>query len=245
MPARLSFPARRLLLAAAIGAALPLAACGGGQPADPLAGAAQDPAIGNALAGPLMVDPQLAGEQGAALSANSGAIDIPLDLRTPEAIAAAREDAARLAGGAVIALPPPPAGASGTGSPIALTAAQVALQSGAANGPCAARLGYSAIWAARLPADMPVYPRGAVQEAAGADGPGCTLRVVHFLTPVATGDVMAFYKLMAQRAGLGVDYRGEGADAVMGGRKPGRTWLVRAHARDDGMTEVDLVAGGA
>lgn len=235
-------PVSRPVLIALIAASLPLAACDGAR--QPEAGdTGEDPAIAAALADPIMVDPQMAGDQGAALSANSGAINIPPDLKTPEAVAAALEDAARIAGGALATAPPPAKGPAA--GPAALTAAQVASRSGIVAENCAAGIRYSNVWAAKMPAELPVFPRGAVQEAAGSDAGGCALRVVHFLTPVATGDVMNFYYTMARRAGFTIEYRLDGTDYVMAGRKAGRAWTAFARARDDGLTEVDLVTSGA
>ncbi|WP_229814212.1 hypothetical protein [Novosphingobium colocasiae] len=243
MSAPVHSPILRALLIALVGAAtLPLAACDGARDPEP-GDADKDPAITGALADPIMVDPQMAGDEGAALSANSGAINIPPDLKTPEAVAAALQDAARIAGGPLAKAPPPTKGEAA--GEAAITAARVAGRSGMVAANCAAGISYSNVWAAKLPADLPVFPRGAVQEAAGSDAKGCALRVVHFVTPVTTGDVMNFYYTMARRAGFTIEYRQDGADYVMAGRKAGRAWKAFARARDDGLSEVDLVTSGA
>ncbi len=56
------------------------------------------------------------------------------------------------------------------------------------------------MWANRLPAAFPVYPRGAVQEAAGTDDDACALRVVNFQTGVSLDDVIDFYFSSARKA---------------------------------------------
>ena len=66
--------------------------------------------------------------------------------------------------------------------------------------PCAGMVEYTAAWAAKLPDAFPVYPRGAVQEAAGTDAGGCALRVVNFQTPVPVSEVMDFYFTRAAAA---------------------------------------------
>ena len=103
---------------------------------------------------------------------------------------------------------------------------------------------YSATWAAKLPKDLPVYPRSAVQEAAGTDADGCNLRVVNFVSPVSPKDVIDFYYTKATNAGYGAEYRMDGTDNVLGGRKGGQSYLLYARKLDNGLTEVDLIASG-
>ncbi|MFD2135337.1 hypothetical protein ACFSLT_09085 [Novosphingobium resinovorum] len=103
---------------------------------------------------------------------------------------------------------------------------------------------YSNTWAAKLPAELPVYPRAAVQEAAGIDGQGCALRVVNFATPVSVSDVVSFYYTKALGAGYGAEYKIDGGDSVLGGSKGGKAYVVYARKLDSGLTEVDLVASG-
>lgn len=222
-------------------AAVLLAACGSGkQPDDPLA--ERDPAVTAALADPLMADPDLTSQNrgNAALTGGGPAAgEIPPPKRGDAEIAAAQSAALALAGGRLTAAP----------QPIAREKLSPAVAAGTAEGlvrslpwakSCAGKLSYTAGWAAKLPAALPVYPRGHVQEAAGSDDAGCTLRVVHFQTPVPPGDVLDFYYTMARKAGLAVQSGEAGPDRVLTGSKGAARFalFVRQSA---GMTEADLV----
>lgn len=225
-----------------IAGTLLLAGCNSGKK-QPTAGET-DPALSGALGDQLMVDPEMSGEQGAAVAPNGGQITIPPQDRTPEAIAAAKKQAAQLVGGM---LKPAPAAAQGGANALAqsaATAAQVAAGSNAASADCSAKVQYSNTWAAKLPAEMPVYPRGAVQEAAGIDSQACALRVVNFATPVSVDDVISFYYTRAAAAGYGAEHKLDGSDHVLGGRKGGKAYVVYARKLASGLTEVDMVTSG-
>src|SRR5690606_23337049 len=137
-----------------------------------------------ALAGQIMVDPDLVGLNRANAVAAMPPADgsLPTVDRSPGMIAAARAEALQLVGGPGMLRkagePREVAGALPSGS--ALTAAAS----------CIGRAQYTMQWAARMPEAFPVYPRGAVQEAAGTDAGGCALRAVDFVTPVPLGEVM-------------------------------------------------------
>ena len=238
-PARLA--AMRLASALGLAGVLAGALAGCGSADEKPRGVETDPAVSGALSDRLMVDPGLAGDAGAALSADGGRITLPPEERSAEAVEAARTQAVALAGGALLALPQPEQDSGGI--PDSVTAAQVARDSGIAPADCAAGLRYSATWAARLPAEFPVYPRGAVQEGAGADSDRCHLRVVDFVTPVAPADVIAFYYTRARKVGYGASYRIDGARHALAGARGDRSYAVLARSRDDGMTQVDLVTG--
>lgn len=219
---------------------LALAACD--KPAPPRE-AETDPAIAAALDKPLMTDPELAGDRGAALAVDDGRIALPPEDRSPESVASARQAALALAGGALLPLPTPGAGGPPALGPNAITAAEVARASGLASAPCLQSLAYSASWAAELPATVPVYPQAAVQEAAGSDAGGCGLRVVHFVTPVPAADVVAFTLTLARKGGYDARHRTERGDLIVGGRKGSAAYALYARTRD-GLTEVDLVTAG-
>ena len=223
-------------------AALALAGCDQ-EDAKP-APAESDPALSRALGDQIMVDPGLAGERGAALAVDEGHITLPPLDRSPEAIAAATTKAADTFGGSLLPPPRPATGGAGALSEGAATAAQVARSSKLARTDCAAKVQYSATWAARLPAEFPVYPRGEVQEAAGIDGDGCALRVVNFLTPVAPDDVIRFYYTSARKRGYDAQYRLDGSDHVLGGRKDGKAYVAYVRQQQNGITEVNLVTSG-
>ena len=53
-----------------------------------------------------------------------------------------------------------------------------------------------------MPDWLPVYPRGHVQEALGADTPGCHVRALSFRSAVAPQDVIDFYAAIAGKAGF-------------------------------------------
>ncbi|MCX7863993.1 MAG: hypothetical protein N2423_02980 [Novosphingobium sp.] len=212
---------------------------------DPKKDAAEsDPAMTGALEDQIMVDPGLAGQSGGAASASGNRIDLPPEQRGPEAIAAAREEAARMAGGALQQAPEPVKGDVAFLTEGAATAAQIAEQTRAARTDCAARAQYSMSWAAKLPDALAVYPRGAVQEAAGVDDEGCSVKVVSFLTPVAIRDVVDFYWTRVRASGYDAHYRLDGDDHVLGGRKGASAYLVYARKLDNGLTEVDLLVSG-
>lgn len=233
----------RLCVVTALSGAFLLAGCGG--PKDAPAPAESDPAVTGALGDEIMVDPNMSGNDGAAVAANGGQIELPPQQRSPEAIDAAREEAMVQAGGSLKSAPAPQVGKASALVESAATAAQVAQEAKAASADCTKKAQYSATWAAKLPKDLPVYPRGAVQEAAGTDADGCHLRVVNYVSPVTPKDVIDFYFTKATGAGYGAEYRMDGSDHVIGGRKGGQAYVVYARKLGNGLTEVDLVASGS
>lgn len=227
------------------GPMLLLAGCGGTAedvPAPP----PQDAAIVDALSDPLMTDPDLVAQnQAHAAIAAGGPVSAalpPID-GSDEAVAAARDEAAQLAGGTI---PPPSAASPGSlaGLRDAVTAAQMAAAAGVARGDCAHAVEYTARWAALLPAPLAVYPRGAVEEAAGTDAGGCALRAVHFRTPVAVDDVVAFYHARLRAAGYPVRHQVDDAEHALRGRKGGSAFLVYVRRAGDGLTAADIVVAG-
>lgn len=203
-----------------------------------------DPAMSSALDDQIMVDPELSAQGGVAAAVDGGAVELAPEQRSPEAIASAREEAARKAGGSLDMAPQPGEGGSTSLVEGAATAAQVAQQSRAAATDCAAKVKYSAIWANRMPDALSVYPRGAVQEAAGTDTDGCMMSVVHFVTPVEAKDVVDYYYTRVRKAGYSADYKMEGFDHVLGGKSGAKAYVVFARKLDNGLTAVDLIASG-
>lgn len=208
-------------------------------------GVEQDPAVSGALGDQIMVDPDLAGQDGGAVSPEGGSADLPPEQRSPEAIKAAIAEATKMVGGALKSAPQPAAGGTSSLVEGAATAAQVAQEARAASTDCAEKVQYSATWAAKLPSAFPVYPRGAVQEAAGTDNDGCKLRVVNFVTPVTPGDVIDFYFTRAGSGGYSTEYHMDGSDHVLGGKRGGAAYLLYARKLANGLTEVDLIASGS
>jgi hypothetical protein len=230
-----------LLLASALSGAL--AACGEAEKPQAVR-IEDDPALTAALADPIMTYPDLNDQNqanAAIVAAGPPVIALPPLERDEAAVAAALADAARLAG-TIRAAPAPGAGSAADAAlGAAVTAVQVAQAAGV---PCAAGAAYSARWAAALPPPFAVYPRAAVREAAGSDDPGCRLRVAGFLTPVEPGAVIDFYFTRASAAGYDAGHRLRDGSHVLQGRKGAASYLVHARRRDDGLTEVDLVASG-
>ncbi len=203
-----------------------------------------DPAMTGALEDQIMVDPDLAGQNGGAASAGGNRVELPPEQRSPKAIAAAKEEAAKMAGGKVQSAPEPAKGDVASLTASAATAAQIAESTRSAQTDCAVRAQYSMSWAAKLPDALAVYPRGAVQEAAGIDGDGCSVKVVNFVTPVAPRDIIDFYYTRVSSAGFDAQYRLDGNDHVLGGSKAGSAYMVYARQLDNGLTEVDLISTG-
>lgn len=231
----------RLLLAGLASAVL-LAGCN--QANKKASDAEQDPALTGALNDQIMVDPQLSGQNGAAVAAGGGAVELPPEQRSAAAIAAAMQEAARLVGGTIENAPQAGAGNAASLIEGAATAAQVAEASRSASTDCASKVQYSANWATKLPKPLTVYPRGAVQEAAGVNSGGCALNVVTFVTPVEAREVLAFYYTGVRKAGYDAQYRMDGSDHVLGGKSGNKAYVVYARSLDNGLTEVDLIATG-
>lgn len=229
-----------------LAAALSLAACGSkDEPAKP---AADDPAMAGALGDQVLTDPDLAGENGAnrAASMPSGAGAVPAADMSAEALAAARGGALKLVGGPGAMKKAPEArevkGALPADSQ--LTAAARAAASPGGQGDCSAQAKYTAAWAAKLPEPFPVYPKGAVQEAAGTDEGACALRVVNFLTPVPVAEVIDFYYTRARAAGYSAEHVRQSGEDQIGGTKGAASFVVYARALPSGGSSVDLVTNG-
>ena len=231
------------LAALALTVSLLLAGCEAKDKA-PAEHASGDPAMSGALGDQIMVDPGMTGDQGAAVAGDQGQASLPPADRSPEAIAAALADARKAAGGAIKDAPPAAPGNAAALSQAAATAAQVAQSSRLAHTDCAKAVQYSNTWAAKLPEALPVYPRGAVQEAAGTDDKGCALRVVNFVTPVGVPDVLGYYYTLASKAGYTAQSRMDGNDHVLGGRNGTRAYVLYARKQANGLTSVDLVTSG-
>lgn len=223
-----------------------LAGCSSGEkkPAD---APEDDPALSGALGDQIMVDPDLTGQNQAnsGVAAGPSKVELPPELRTAKAISAAIDEAAVLVGG-VIKTAPKPGDGAGVAPLIenAATAARVAQAAKAGNVDCAEKAQYSMTWVKSLPEPLGVYPRGAVQEAAGTDSGGCRLRVISFATPVSPEDVIDFYFTRVSAAGYDARHNLDGKDHVLGGSKGKSAYLIFARKLDNGITEVDLVASG-
>jgi hypothetical protein len=181
--------------------ALALAACGSGDKADideldaRLGNKADaDPALTAALEDQIMVDPSLSQQ--------------------------ANEDAIRPAERPVQT--PVPAGMGGPqrdnpGQTLgALAQKQAEISRDRFNG-CRLDVDYSAGWAARLPADLPLYPNGRVVEAAGSDEGACRLRAVTYMASANPATVAKFYAILGQRGGYRTGTTVENGQTVVSG----------------------------
>lgn len=226
-------------------ALLLLAACGSKD--SPGKAVDQDPVVADAVNDPIIADPDLAAQNrgNAALTGGGPAsAPIPPFNTAPEEIERARTAAADLLGGKVDPAPAPArttekSRLAGAETPLAVAAA---LQF--ASGDCEKSFAFSAVWAAKLPPALAVYPRGHTMIAGGSDAPQCKLRSVRFVTPVAANEVADFYYGSAGKAGMAPQHAREGTDEVITGGKGTQKFAVYARKRGDGLTEVDLVTAG-
>jgi len=226
---------------------LALAGCGGADMAnntlsDAELGNAADPALTGALQDQIMVDPQL-GRQ-----ANGDAIrppSQPYSGGVPDDAVAANGSKVDTAG-----LLKTPAPVSGKECPQCAAAREsvtlagiAARQTNARTKACAGSLKYSASWAQRLPADLPLYPQARVTEAAGAQG-NCALRVVSFSAAQPMQILLDWYYTKAVRAGYSAEHQVDGAQHILGGARArdDGAYVLFMTPRKDGGTDVDLVA---
>lgn len=202
-----------------------------------------DPALAAALQDQIMVDPNL-GQQ-----ANGDAVrppNQPYGAPIPNPMVAANTDPLP-GGGELMRAPDPLPNEKCTQcearSQSLTLGALAARQSGAGAG-CAADLDYSARWAARLPADIPLYPQARVTEAAGTDSGRCALRVVSFSSPAPLQSMLDWYYTVVTRAGFSSEHRSDGTEHVLGGTRDrdDSAYVLFMTARSDGGTDVDLVA---
>lgn len=230
-----------------LGGALVLGACSEEAVEVDDTGLAGDPAIVGALGDQIMVDPDLTSqnEANSALSTSARSGALPAEARSPQAVSAAREEAQRLlrdSGG--IQSPPSAEVDEGDdkGETLLTVTARAAALSG--EGECADKATFTMQWAAKMPLNFPVYPRGSVQEAAGTDTGSCGLRVVNFITPVPPSDVMEFYYSRAINAGFEAQRRMRGEEDTLTGSKGDASFTVALRNLPWGGTEVDLITSG-
>ena len=122
----------------------------------------------------------------------------------PKLTTQANEDAVRPAEQPVQSPVPPGEGGPERANPGmtlgALAARQAQIAKDRFSG-CALDVAYSAQWAARIPADLPLYPKARVIEAAGSDNGACGLRAVTYSAPAAPAAVVGYYEKLGQRSG--------------------------------------------
>ena len=206
------------------------------------AASAGDPALTAALRDQIMVDPALVQQ------ANDDVVRPPTaplsGAMPPDGVAVAAMKSDPLAGEKLRPAPPAAAGSCRQCAIArrALTLGALAQAQGGATGQCAARVTYSAGWANRLPAATPLFPDARVAEAAGADGDGCALRVVSFVSAQPMQRLLDFYYTRTTAAGFDAQHQAEGVEHVLAVTKTGGgafLAMMRPHAA--GGTDVDLM----
>lgn len=124
----------------------------------------------------------------------------------------------------------------------ALTLGALAEVQGKPFGQCAGAVGYSAAWANRLPVTIPIYPQASVTEAAGADGAGCTLRIVSFRSTATPQRLLDWYYTKARGAGFVAQHNVEGAEHVLAATKSGGgAVMLLVRAGENGGSDADLM----
>lgn len=204
---------------------------------------ATDPVIARALHDPLMSDPDLASRNEAAAAigfADSAAL--PVLAGSSEAAASARE-AMRielLESGPLPDLAP----ASEAPGPQVLgplSAAQDLLAAVGAPEACAAGLKEDFALAARLPPAAALPPRAMVVQAGASDAKGCALRILRYLTPAASEDVLQYHHVRAARAGLAPTRHATPGDSIAASGKGTERLVVSLRKAANGLTGVTLV----
>lgn len=234
-------------------AALLLAGCGG-TPEDPrtldtldrelaavnTTSPAADPALRSALRDQIMVDPALVQQ------ANGDALRPPPQPQSgmvaPERPAGAPRAAER---DRVRPAPPASDCPQCAAARRSLTLGALAESQGGRTAGCAETARYSAAWANRLPSGVPLYPDARVREAAGADRPGCALRIVSFASGAPVQRLLDWYYTKTGDAGYRAQHGADGKMHTLGGTKRGAAFLLILTPRGDGGTDVDLMADGA
>jgi len=219
-------------------AALSLAACGSEaarQQDD------DDPALAAALAGPILTDLDLVQQDLSHVAIAGGGppvIQLPPIEHDPDALAAIREEARRIAGAGVVDLPEAQ-GAPAAGLASALTLGQLldAMPHKAVT--CEGKAQPGLGWSLHLPAVLPIYPRGHLIDAAGIEATSCQKIAVSFLSPAAGDDIAAFYSAMGRKSGYSVKRRVDGAMQVVAGTKSRSDFVARI-AAGQSATTVDL-----
>ena len=205
--------------------------------------AARDPALMSALHDQIMVDPTLAQQ------ANNDAVRPPAQPYSgavpPDGIAAGAAASTGAATSENLKKAPAPAASCPqcTAKHESLTlGALAARQKDKRTSNCAGSMRYSARWAGRLPADLPLYPDARVSEAAGNDQGGCAMRAVSFASSAPLQTVLDWYYTRASKAGYSAEHQADGSEHVLGGTRGDAAFALFLTSRADGGTDVDLLA---
>lgn len=216
--------------------ALVLAASGCARPDPVVTQLETDPAVAQAVIAPILTDPDLVSlDNRFAVMSDPGQFDasLPPDDFAAGMIAAARAEARALTGGAVDVAVAQGGGCDGC------NAVFLAERAGVLDRACAVQLQDDLAWALRLPDDLPVYPKSHLREAAGSQGGACSLRGASFTAPVPGGQVLAFYRVIAAKAGFSLSQAG--ADGLVGIRGSSRMAVI-VRPLPGGLSQFDLIA---
>ena len=205
---------------------------------------ARDPAVMSALQSQIMVDPTLAQQSnGDAIRPPGQPYSSPIP---PESIAANGNRPA-VQTGPLVRAPEPKTGdcpdCKAARESVTL-GALAARQGDRRTSGCVNQMQYSANWANRLPADLPLYPDARVEEAAGNNAGGCAMRAVSFSTGASAQTVLDWYYTRASSSGYQAEQQADGDLRVLGGNRDsdGGAFIVYVTPRDGGGVDVDLIA---
>jgi hypothetical protein len=200
-----------------------------------VAGNQRDPALTAALHDQILVDPALT------QSANTNVVrppsrpdplSIPIDPVVPHGD-----------GVATATLKPAPAAKADCPecrkADGALTLGELAARQSKGAADCASRVTYSAGWANRLPAGVPLYPDARVREAAGNDA--CGLRIVSFASSAPVGRILDWYNTRVTQAGYSAEHQAAGKQHVLGGTRGAAAYVVYVTPAAGGGSAVDLL----
>jgi hypothetical protein len=191
-----------------------------------------DPALTAALEDQIMVDPNLANQSNAdSIRPADGPLQAPIP---PEP--KSDTGAVRGSGDAV---------ATAAKGPVTL--GQLARQqtSGGSRANftgCGLDVDYAMGWSNRLPADLPLYPRARVVEAAGSDTGRCALRAVTYTSEAAPRALVDYYVSSARKAGYSAEAKVEDGAHVVAGSRGQEAYYVILAANANGGTSADFVA---
>ncbi|MGN5374947.1 hypothetical protein [Sphingomonas hankookensis] len=124
-----------------------------------------------------------------------------------------------------------------------MTLGELAAVQKAGNRQCAARVGYGAAWANRLPAAFALHPDARLSEAAGTDADGCRMRVVSFTIAQPVDRMVDWYYTRARKGGYSAEHQAEGEQHVLGGTRGNAAYAVFLSPEGRG-TSVDLIVDG-
>lgn len=182
--------------------------------------AGADPALSAALEDQIMVDPKLASQ------ANEDSIRPPNEpFQAP-----------------VPADPNAPDGSGSRQTLGSLAEEQARLSKDKFNG-CGLDVQYSMDFANRLPADLPLYPRARLIEAAGSDTGNCRLRAVTYSSSAAPKAMIDYYLTLARRAGYTASHSSQSMEELVNATRDrdGAAFYAIIQPAGAGST-VDLVA---